>query len=48
MTMRALKVYSDYKSPYAYLAKDLAYALELQTGAQLDWFPYKTRRGLKL
>jgi 2-hydroxychromene-2-carboxylate isomerase len=40
MVKRTIKIYSDYKSPYAYLAKDLAYALELQTGAQLDWFPY--------
>ncbi len=26
--MRTVTVYSDYKSPYAYLAKDLAYELE--------------------
>ena len=40
MPARAVKVYSDYKSPYAYLAKDLAYALEEETGARLDWLPY--------
>ncbi len=40
MTIRTIKVYSDYKSPYAYLAKDLAYALERDTGVALDWFPY--------
>lgn len=35
-----IKVYSDYKSPYAYLAKDLAYNLERETGVTLDWLPY--------
>jgi 2-hydroxychromene-2-carboxylate isomerase len=37
---RRLKVYSDYKSPYAYLAKDLTYELERQTGARVEWLPY--------
>lgn len=40
MTRRRIKVYSDYKSPYAYLAKDLAYELEQETGVELDWLPY--------
>jgi 2-hydroxychromene-2-carboxylate isomerase len=40
MAQRTIKIYSDYKSPYAYLAKDLAYALERETGARLDWLPY--------
>jgi len=40
MTTRTLKVYSDYKSPYAYLAKDLAYDLERETGVALEWLPY--------
>lgn len=40
MADRTIKLYSDYKSPYAYLAKDLAYELERQTGAHLDWLPY--------
>lgn len=40
MTIRTIKVYSDYKSPYAYLAKDLAYAFERDTGVELDWLPY--------
>jgi 2-hydroxychromene-2-carboxylate isomerase len=38
--MRTITVYSDYKSPYAYLAKDLAYELERETGAKLQWRPY--------
>ena len=37
---RRLKVYSDYKSPYAYLAKDLTYDLERQTGVVVEWLPY--------
>ena len=40
MTARTLKLYIDYKSPYAYLAKDLAYNLERETGVWLDWLPY--------
>jgi 2-hydroxychromene-2-carboxylate isomerase len=40
MTVRTLKLYIDYKSPYAYLAKDLAYDLERETGVLLDWLPY--------
>jgi len=38
--VRPLRLYIDYKSPYAYLAKDLAYALERDTGASIDWLPY--------
>lgn len=37
---RTLVVYSDYKSPYAYLAKDLAYALADTMPVRLDWRPY--------
>jgi 2-hydroxychromene-2-carboxylate isomerase len=33
-------VYSDYKSPYAYLAKDLAYALADEVGCRIEWLPY--------
>ena len=40
MTQRTIKVFTDHKSPYAYLAKDLAYGLEHETGVQLDWLPY--------
>ena len=40
MAQRTIKLYSDYKSPYAYLAKDLAYALERETGVPIDWLPY--------
>jgi 2-hydroxychromene-2-carboxylate isomerase len=37
---RIVTIYIDYKSPYAYLAKDPAYALARDFGAQLDWLPY--------
>jgi 2-hydroxychromene-2-carboxylate isomerase len=40
MIMQRLRVYSDYKSPYAYLAKDLTYELERQTGVTIEWLPY--------
>ena len=37
---RTITAYSDYKSPYAYLAKDLAYELERDFPVRLDWLPY--------
>ena len=33
-------VYTDYKSPYAYLAKDPAYELERDLPVRLEWLPY--------
>jgi 2-hydroxychromene-2-carboxylate isomerase len=38
--MRTITVYTDYKSPYAYLAKDLVYALEREFPVHIDWMPY--------
>ena len=40
MSQCTIKVYSDYKSPYAYLAKSLVYELERDTGARIEWLPY--------
>jgi len=37
---RVVTVYIDYKSPYAYLAKDLVYELERDLGVAIDWLPY--------
>jgi 2-hydroxychromene-2-carboxylate isomerase len=37
---RVITVYSDYKSPYACLAKDAVYALEADTGVTVVWLPY--------
>ena len=33
-------LYIDYKSPYAYLVKDPAYALEREFGIEFTWLPY--------
>src|SRR6202453_4002417 len=35
-----ITVYTDYKSPYAYLAKDLVHALEAEFSVTVDWKPY--------
>ena len=40
MAQRRIKVYSDYKSPYAFLAKDPVYALEDEFEVRVDWLPY--------
>ena len=37
---RTVTAYIDYKSPYAYLAKDLAYELERDFPVRVDWLPY--------
>src|ERR1700690_1298864 len=37
---RTVTLYTDYKSPYAYLAKDPAYALARDFGVRLDILPY--------
>jgi 2-hydroxychromene-2-carboxylate isomerase len=37
---RIVTVYIDYKSPYAFLAKDLAYDLARDFPVRLDWLPY--------
>ncbi len=40
MATRDLRIYIDFKSPYAYLAKDPAYELEREFGVQFRWLPY--------
>ncbi len=37
---RSITVYSDYKSPYAYLAKDKVRALERDIPVRVTWLPY--------
>ncbi|MEX2327234.1 MAG: DsbA family protein [Pseudomonadales bacterium] len=37
--MSALAVYIDYKSPYAFVARDPTYALEDAFGIEIDWYP---------
>jgi 2-hydroxychromene-2-carboxylate isomerase len=38
--IKTIQVYSDYKSPYAFLAKDLIYLLEQEFAVRIDWLPY--------
>jgi 2-hydroxychromene-2-carboxylate isomerase len=37
---KTIDVYTDYKSPYAFLAKDLIYRLESEFEVRVDWLPY--------
>jgi 2-hydroxychromene-2-carboxylate isomerase len=37
---QTVTVYTDYKSPYAYLAKDLVYELARDFAVRIDWLPY--------
>jgi 2-hydroxychromene-2-carboxylate isomerase len=45
---RTLSVYIDYKSPYAYLAKDLVYELARDLPVAVDWLPYDLDLGAAL
>jgi 2-hydroxychromene-2-carboxylate isomerase len=45
---RTLTVYTDYKSPYAYLAKDLVYELAREFAVAIDWLPYELDIGAAL
>ena len=38
--MRSITAYTDYKSPYAFLAKDLTYSLEHDFAVRVEWLPY--------
>src|SRR3954447_10205798 len=38
--LRTVSVYIDFKSPYAYLAKEAARDLEQRFAVSLDWLPY--------
>ena len=38
-----VRVYTDYKSPYAFVAKDPTYALAEEYQLELDWYPYTLR-----
>src|SRR5258708_13805923 len=42
-TREVLKMYSDYKSPYAWLAFDPAFALEQKFAVKLKWMPFQLR-----
>jgi 2-hydroxychromene-2-carboxylate isomerase len=40
---KEVKMYSDYKSPFAYLAFDPAFALEQRFRIRLRWIPFQLR-----
>lgn len=40
MELLPIKLYFDYKSPFAYLAKDEAYQLEDDYHVRIEWLPY--------
>lgn len=43
MDLKEVKMYSDYKSPFAYLAFDPAFALEDRYLIRLRWIPFQLR-----
>jgi 2-hydroxychromene-2-carboxylate isomerase len=42
-SMREVKMYSDYKSPFAYLAFDPAFALQERYRVRIRWIPFQLR-----
>jgi 2-hydroxychromene-2-carboxylate isomerase len=38
-----VRIYTDYKSPYAYVANQRLFELEEKHGAELEWLPYTLR-----
>ncbi|HUY28050.1 MAG TPA: DsbA family protein [Candidatus Binataceae bacterium] len=43
MDLKTIKMYSDYKSPFAYLAFDPAFALEEKYRVRVRWVPFQLR-----
>jgi 2-hydroxychromene-2-carboxylate isomerase len=43
MERKELKMYSDYKSPFAYLAFDPAFALQERFSVRMRWIPFQLR-----
>jgi 2-hydroxychromene-2-carboxylate isomerase len=43
MERKELKMYSDYKSPFAYLAFDPAFALQERFSVRVRWIPFQLR-----
>ncbi len=41
--IKEIKMYSDFKSPYAWIAFDPAYELEKKFGVQIKWKPFQLR-----
>jgi 2-hydroxychromene-2-carboxylate isomerase len=40
MNNRHVRIYTDYKSPYAFAANQRLFALEDDHGLELEWLPY--------
>jgi 2-hydroxychromene-2-carboxylate isomerase len=38
-----IRIYTDYKSPYAFVANKRLFELEEQYGVELEWLPYTLR-----
>ena len=43
MTQPRVRVYTDYKSPYAFVANKRLFELEEKHGVELEWLPYTLR-----
>src|SRR5258708_39751700 len=43
MTKPGVRVYTDYKSPYAFVANKRLFELEEKYGVELEWLPYTLR-----
>jgi 2-hydroxychromene-2-carboxylate isomerase len=43
MTRPRVRVYTDYKSPYAFVANKRLFELEPKCGVELEWLPYTLR-----
>lgn len=43
MEKQRVRVYTDYKSPYAFVANRALFELEEKEGAELEWLPYTLR-----
>ena len=44
MTQPRVRVYTDYKSPYAFVANKRLFELEEKHGVELEWLPYTLAR----
>ena len=43
MARLRLRVYTDYKSPFAYIANKRLFEIEQELGVELEWRPYTLR-----
>ena len=43
MDRARVRIYTDYKSPYAFVANKRLFELEEKLGVELEWLPYTLR-----